>query len=220
MRDRERWSKSCSSPFFPRHPSTFPCAPRSHQISVVPRPRDEPFSKNAPHCRRQLSPSGNPPLPPAVAASFSLSANFCLPTSQPDVPPPRPRCATESFTDFKCNNAGPEDKGLVGVWVVADYSKNLASLSLSIALLFLQSRVHWAALFFLFPLFLLFLFLRFRVFWVVFRRWPITNVRGSLGALLGRLDRSEGGLRGFEFLGFLFYCCRMVDWKGGDLNCR
>lgn len=43
QRGRERGPRSF--PFFTRHPSTVSRAPRSHQISVVPR--DEPFSKNA-----------------------------------------------------------------------------------------------------------------------------------------------------------------------------
>lgn len=91
------------------------CTPFSSDICCS-RPRDEPLSKNVRHCRRQLSPSGNSPPPPTSCFSFFFFL-FCFffsplgqllsSTSQPDVAPPR---ATESFTNFRCDNARCKDK--------------------------------------------------------------------------------------------------------------
>lgn len=87
--------------FFARHPSTFPGAPRSHQISVVPGRATSLFRRTfaiVGDSFRQVETLLHHPLAASLSSSFfsvffffRLSANFCLPpasqTSLPREPP-------------------------------------------------------------------------------------------------------------------------------------
>lgn len=102
--------------FFARHPSTFPGAPRSHQISVVPGRATSLFLRTfaiVGDSFRQVETLLHHPLAASLSSSF-FSVFFFSPLgrllssiSQPDVAPPR---ATESFTNFRCDNARCKDK--------------------------------------------------------------------------------------------------------------
>lgn len=86
--------------FFARHPSTFPGAPRSHQISVVPGRATSLFLRTfaiVGDSFRQVETLLHHPLAASLSSSFfsvfffRLSADFCLPsasqTSLPREPP-------------------------------------------------------------------------------------------------------------------------------------
>lgn len=99
--------------FFARHPSTFPGAPRSHQISVVPGRATSLFLRTfaiVGDSFRQVETLLHHPLAASLFSSFfsvffSPLGQLLSSTSQPDV-----ARATESFTNFRCDNARCKDK--------------------------------------------------------------------------------------------------------------
>ena len=147
------------------------CTPFSSDICCS-RPRDEPLSKNVRHCRRQLSPSGNSPLPPTSCFSFFFFL-FCFfffasrPTFVFHQPARRRSPASHRiFHEFQMRQCtlqgqkGPVGVWVAAVWIIADYSRNLANLVLTAREL---ARIRF---FFLFLAFSLSLCFPLRVLWV------------------------------------------------------
>lgn len=147
------------------------CTPFSSDICCS-RPRDEPLSKNVRHCRRQLSPSGNSPPPPTSCFSFFFFL-FCFfffasrPTFVFHQPARRRSPASHRiFHEFQMRQCtlqgqkGPVGVWVAAVWIIADYSRNLANLVLTAREL---ARIRF---FFLFLAFFLSLCFPLRVLWV------------------------------------------------------
>lgn len=147
------------------------CTPFSSDICCS-RPRDEPLSKNVRHCRRQLSPSGNSPPPPTSCFSFFFFL-FCFfffasrPTFVFHQPARRRSPASHRiFHEFQMRQCtlqgqkGPVGVWVAAVWIIADYSRNLANLVLTAREL---ARIRF---FFLFLAFSLSLCFPLRVLWV------------------------------------------------------
>lgn len=147
------------------------CTPFSSDICCS-RPRDEPLSKNVRHCRRQLSPSGNSPPPPTSCFSFFFFL-FCFfffasrPTFVFHQPARRRSPASHRiFQEFQMRQCtlqgqkGPVGVWVAAVWIIADYSRNLANLVLTAREL---ARIRF---FFLFLAFSLSLCFPLRVLWV------------------------------------------------------
>ena len=148
------------------------CTPFSSDICCS-RPRDEPLSKNVRHCRRQLSPSGNSPPPPTSCFSFFffLFCFFFFFASRPTFvfhQPARRRSPASHriFQEFQMRQCtlqgqkGPVGVWVAAVWIIADYSRNLANLVLTAREL---ARIRF---FFLFLAFSLSLCFPLRVLWV------------------------------------------------------
>lgn len=144
------------------------CTPFSSDICCS-RPRDEPLSKNVRHCRRQLSPSGNSPPPPTSCLSFFFFLLCFFFASRPTFvfyKPARRRSSHRIFHEFQMRQCtlqgqkGPVGVWVAAVWIIADYSRNLANLVLTALEL---ARIRF---FFLFLAFSLSLCFSLRVLWV------------------------------------------------------
>lgn len=157
--------------FFARHPSTFPGAPRSHQISVVPGRATSLFLRTfaiVGDSFRQVETLLHHPLAASLSSSFFSVFFFASrPTFVFHQPARRRSPASHRiFHEFQmrqCTLQG--QKGPVGVWVaaawiIADYSRNLANLVLTAREL---ARIRF---FFLFLAFSLSFCFSLRVLWV------------------------------------------------------